>query len=214
MHVSHALLTSFVSLSDDYVACPAGLAYAKEGAACVNFRFAILTKEMSAEAATSYSEVMTDKIAAGDLHEIVSGAYPETFILGLGSPGEGMTVAEEPVTTTAAPPGVSPAEEPPVEETSPTEPEEIGLSAVAIVFIVLAVIIVPIVVVAGYAKYRKSQDEERINLVRVPQVESRQASMKRDEFYDPTEVERSTAGSSLAAMGAAGAVVYATVPSE
>jgi len=212
---SHAFLTSFFSLSDDYAACPAGLAYAEEGAACVNFKFTVLTADLSAETAASYSDEMSAKIADGTLYETVKSEYPETYILGLGSPGKGTegttdstAAPEETVTTTAVPPVADPVTEEPVT----AEPESTGLSAVAIVFIVLAVIIIPVAIVAGYAKYRKGQDAERIEYVR--QFEASQASKGGDDFYDPAEVKRSTAGSSLAAMGAAGAVVYAKVPSE
>ena len=191
------------------------MAYAEEGATCVNFKFTVITEELSAETVASYSEEMSAKIADGTLYDTVKTEYPETYILGLGSPGKGTTegttdsttAPEEPVTTTTVPPVVVP-----VAEEVVAEPESTGLSAVAIVFIVLAVIVIPVAIVAGYAKYRKSQDVERIESVR--QFEASQASKGGDEFYDPDEVKRSTAGSSLAAMGAAGAVVYAKVPSE
>jgi hypothetical protein len=201
-------------LSDYYSACPAGLAYAEEGATCVNFKFTVLTEDLGAETATSYSEEMSAKIADGTLFDTVKTDYPDTFILGLGSPGKGTTAGTTdstaaPEETVTVPPVVDPivTEEPVV-----AEPESTGLSAIAIVFIVLAVILLPVAIVAGYAKYRKGQDAERIEYVR--QLEASRASKGGDDFYDPAEVNRSTAGSSLAAMGAAGAVVYAKVPSE
>ncbi len=214
---SHALLTSFFfSLSDYYSACPAGLAYAEEGTTCVNFKFTVLSADLGAETATSYSEEMSAKIADGTLYDTVKTDYDDTFIQGLGNPGKGTTeettdstaAPEDTVTTTTVPPVVIPITEEPV----PAEPEKTGLSAIAIVFIVLAVVVIPVAIVAGYAKYRKGQDAERIEYVR--QFEASQASKGGDDFYDPAEVKRSTAGSSLAAMGAAGAVVYAKVPSE
>lgn len=196
------------------IACPAGLAYAEEGATCVNFKFTVLTEDLGAETATSYSEEMSAKIADGTLYDTVKTDYPDTFILGLGSPGKGTTdgttdSTAAPEETVTVPPVVDPivTEEPVV-----AEPESTGLSAIAIVFIVLAVILLPVAIVAGYAKYRKGQDAERIEYVR--QLEASRASKGGDDFYDPAEVNRSTAGSSLAAMGAAGAIVYAKVPSD
>jgi hypothetical protein len=134
-------------------ACPAGLVYAEEVFSCVNFQFAVLTKELSAETVTNYSEEMTAKINAGELYDFVKANYPETYIYGLGNPGAGTfndgntdsTAAPgEPAVTTAAPDAVVEEPAPIVEEPAP---EQTGLGAVAIVLIVLAVVIVPIAIV-------------------------------------------------------------------
>ena len=145
-------------------ACPAGLVYAEEVFSCVNFQFAVLTKELSAETVTNYSEEMTAKINAGELYDFVKANYPETYIYGLGNPGAGTfndgntdstaapgepavttaTPGEPVLTTTAVPDAVVEEPAPIVEEPAP---EQTGLGAVAIVLIVLAVVIVPIAIV-------------------------------------------------------------------
>jgi hypothetical protein len=188
-----------------FAACPAGLVYAEEGFTCINFQFAILTKELSAEIVTTYSEEMTTKINAGELYDVIKANHPETYIYGLGNPGAGTfydsntdataapgepavttaTPGEPVLTTTAAPDAV-------VEEPAP---EKTGLGAVAIVFIVLAVVIVPIAIVAGYKKYRETKEEETIEGVR--QYDAIQTPRVVEAGYDET-------ASSLAAMGAAG----------
>ncbi len=134
-------------------ACPAGLVYAEEGSSCVNFQFEILTKELSAESVTTYSEEMTTKINAGELYDVVKVNHPLTYILGLGNPGagtfyDGATVAtappDEPAVTTATPDKpvltTNAAPDAVVEEPAPK------LGAAAIIFIVLAVVIFPIAI--------------------------------------------------------------------
>lgn len=205
--VFHPFLTLFLTF---YLccnaACPAGLVYVEEGFSCVNFQFAIHTKELSAESVTTYSEEMTTKINAGELYDVVKASHPETYIYGLGNPGAGTFYDEatdatatpgvfpgEPVlATTAAPDAVVEEPAPIVEEPAP---EQTGLGAVAIVLIVLAVVIVPIAIVAGYKKYRDTKEEETIKGVRP--YEAIQA---------PRVVEAGDdeAASSLPAIGAAG----------
>jgi hypothetical protein len=133
------------------------------------------------------------------------------------SPGEPEEVV--PATNTTAEPVPAPV----VVEPAPEEPK--GLSTVAIIFIVLAVILTPIAILVGREKYRKMKEQERLERLR--QYEASQASRSvkvavvadvadDDEFYDPAENKKSTAGSSLAAMGAAGtaAAIFGNIPSR
>jgi hypothetical protein len=203
-------------LIDDNEACPTELAYAVEASACVNFKITVNTEDLwSAEARTAYSDEMTTKINAGELYGTVKTNYPNTFIYGLGSPGAG----GETTGATAAP-GETANTSTSVKDTVVEEPalapapEPTGLGTVAIVLIILALIIVPVAIIAGYSQYSKAQKKDRVERIR--RYESTRAIQGGDdnELYNPDG--SSKAGSSLAAMSAAGTAVAMSrnIPSE
>ncbi len=178
----------------------------------MNFKITVNTEDLSAEDSATYSEEMTSKINAGELYAALKSAYPETYVYGLGSPGAGgetipVVVDKEPI----------PAPEPVVVEPAPAPaPEPSGLGTLPIVLIILAVIIIPIAIVAGYSQYSKSQEKERVERLRQYEASRAVKAGDDDEFYDPDDYKRSKAGSSLAAMGAAGTAVAMgrSIPSE
>jgi hypothetical protein len=180
-----------------------------DASTCVNFKITVNTEDLSVEASTTYSEEMTARINAGELYGTVKSIYPETFIYGLGSPGAGGQITDQTAAPTAPPPvAVEPVQAP--------APEPTGLGTTAIVFIVLGVIIAFVAAVAGFSQYSKAQEKERMDRLRRYESSRAVKAGDDDEFYDPDDYKTSKAGSSLAAMGAAGtAVVMArSIPSE
>jgi hypothetical protein len=146
------LLTFLLSSAS---ACPAGLSYAAEGDACVNFKFTVDPGEMNDDAVSSYEERMTTKINEGELYDVIKETYPDTFISGAGggvsAPAPTPGVTEAPVT---APEVVEPPVEPPTEP-----PVQKRLSTRTIVLIVVGVVVV---IIALGACLTKKKPEEAV----------------------------------------------------
>jgi hypothetical protein len=128
------LLTFLLSSA---TACPAGLSYAAEGDACVNFKFTVDPGEMNDDAVSSYEERMTTKINEGELYDVIKETYPDTFISGAGG---GVSVP-------APTPGVTEA------------PVQKRLSTRTIVLIVVGVVVV---IIALGACLTKKKPEEAV----------------------------------------------------
>jgi hypothetical protein len=92
VHVLHGVVLMCFLCVFDYEACPAGLSYADAGSACVRFQVTVQLDDSSVESTIAYSEEITRRINAGDLYDKVKTSYPDTFIYGLGNPGEGQMI--------------------------------------------------------------------------------------------------------------------------
>lgn len=201
------------------VACPAGLTYAPQDAFCLNFKFTI-DPEMQEGQFAAFSEKLKWAVdESGLLYDTIKRDHPDTLIKGLGSPGKGIEylASEEP----ADPVNLASSENEATEESS-------GLGSAAVIFIILAVIALPVAIVAMYARYKKVQSELVVEYngsqhSRKPVTDDIEAQQTvpatitavpdggeddEDSVWsdDRNEVEAkgSKAGSSLAAMGAAG----------
>ena len=72
-------------------ACPAGLKYAPDGGSCLSFKFNVDTSMMSEEDIALFYGMLKDAIDDdGILYNIVKMDYPETYVRGLGHPGNGI----------------------------------------------------------------------------------------------------------------------------
>lgn len=179
--------------------------------------------EMAMEDIATFEDMMNTAINEGELYDIILEDSPDTNITGLGEPGKGYDYTADD-STSRDPSGVEEAETPAEEESSG------GLSTAGVVFIILAVIFLPLALTAMYARYRKVQNEERLKKLREYQerngsleevtpaagVYARSAPKGSDEgsvysesqnesMLEQGEAPKMTAGSALAAMGAAGA---------
>lgn len=182
---------------------------------------------MTTEDVSSFEEQVNAAISNGELYTIIVEEYPQTNITGLGNPGKGYDYVTGSIVGGA----------PEVDKSTDTDTGEDsgGLSTVAIVFIILAVIVVPIALVAMFSRYRKVQEEERLASLREYQeknpdadlnpIAARAASARVNQdsddshidsvysegqsFLETGEDQKMTAGSALAAMGAAGATAAA-----
>ncbi len=154
----------------------------------------------------------------GRLYSKIIEEYPETSIKGLGSPGAGIdyTMPDEPDNVVAM------GTEAPASDDGGSG----GLSTAAIVFIVIAAIVLPLAIMAMYARYSKVKEEERLERLREYQertgkdpadlmappvsrvVPAGVAEDDEDSIHSESGASENkpkpTAGSSLAAMGAAG----------
>jgi len=179
--------------------------------------------EMAMEDIATFEDMMNTAINEGELYDIILEDSPDTNITGLGEPGKGYDYTAD--STSRDPSGVEEAETPAEEESSG------GLSTAGVVFIILAVIFLPLALTAMYARYRKVQNEERLQKLREYQerngsleevtpaagVYARSAPRKssddgsvysesqNESMLEQGEAPKMTAGSALAAMGAAGA---------
>lgn len=173
----------------------------------------------------TFEDMMNTAISDGELYDIILEDSPNTNITGLGEPGNGYDYTAD---TSRDPSGVEGAEPPAEDESSG------GLSTAGVVFIILAVIFLPLAIVAMYSRYRKVQNEERLQKLREYQerngsleevtpaaaagVYARSAPKKsgsdegsvysesqNESMLEQGEAPKMTAGSALAAMGAAGA---------
>ena len=187
-----------------YTACPENIAYTPpDGVTCLNFNFMIASGEMAMEDIATFEDMMNTAISDGELYDIILEDSPNTNITGLGEPGKGYDYTAD---TSRDPSGVEGAE-PPAEDESGG-----GLSTAGVVFIILAVIFLPLAIVAMYSRYRKVQNEERLQKLR--EYQERNGSLEEGSVYSESQNEsmleqgeapKITAGSALAAMGAAGA---------
>ena len=193
-----------------YIACPEEIAYTPPtGVTCLNFRLNIDTGSMPEENVPTFEEQINAAVKSGYLYLTILEMFPTTNITGLGEPGAGYDYTTGDISGAEAP-SVDKGTEPPPEDT-----ESGGLSAVAIVFIIIAIVVVPMMIVAMFARYRKVQNEERLAKLRDYQaehgpIESREiprGSESDSDFIDEegASPKKLTAGSSLAAIGAAGA---------
>lgn len=179
--------------------------------------------EMPIEDIATFEDMMNTAINEGELYDIIYEDSPNTNITGLGEPGKGYDYTAD----STPPSGVEKAEPPAEDESSG------GISTAGIVFIILAVIFLPLAIIAMYSRYRKVQNEERLQRLREYQerhgsleevtpaagVYARSAPKKsvsdeegsvysesqNDSMLEQGEAPKMTAGSALAAMGAAGA---------
>ena len=185
----------------------------------------IATGEMAMEDIATFEDMMNTAINDGELYDIIYEDSPNTNITGLGEPGNGYDYTAD--SSSRDPSGVEEAELPAEDESSG------GLSTAGIVFIILAVIFLPLAIIAMYSRYRKVQNEERLQKLREYQerngsleevtpaaagVYARSAPKKsgsdegsvysesqNESMLEQGEAPKMTAGSALAAMGAAGA---------
>ena len=198
--------------------------YAPKDLFCINFK-------LNFNPDPSYEGIMDSLLTnlktaindEGKLYDIIKETYPKTLITGMGSPGKGVDYTVEKPTR---PNTILTADASNVEEES-------GLGGAALIFIILIVVILPVAGLAMYARYKKVQDDERLE--RVAEYNAKQQSRavpagdellpvaipEQDEwsashaesFMDDEEIQvtarSATPGSALAAMGAAG--VAATI---
>lgn len=201
------------------VACPAGLTYAPQDAFCLNFKFTI-DPEMQEGQFAAFSEKLKWAVdESGLLYDTIKRDHPDTLIKGLGSPGKGIEylASEEP----ADPVNLASSENEATEESS-------GLGSAAVIFIILAVIALPVAIVAMYARYKKVQSELVVEyngsqhsrkpvtndieaqqtvpatITAVPDGGEDDEDSVWSDDRNEVEAKGSKAGSSLAAMGAAG----------
>lgn len=214
-------------------ACPEDIVYTPpDGVTCLNFHLMIDSDDMTTEMVASFEEQVNAAISNGELYDIILAEYPQTNITGLGNPGKGYDYVTESIVGGEEDSGAS------VDKSTGTDTEEDagGLSTAAIVFIILAVIVVPIAVVAMFSRYRKVQEEERLASLREYQEKNPDADLnpmaaraasaravrndsddshigsvysQDQSFLETGEDPKMTAGSALAAMGAAGATAAA-----
>jgi len=156
-------LQSLLPVEVTDVVCPADLAYAPKDAYCLNFKLTIDTDSMTDEQVAAFSEKLKWAIdEAGLLYDNVKKEYPETLITGLGNPGKGIDYLDLDEDTNDVANDVSSVES---SENEATE-DDTGLSTAAIIFIILAVVVIPVAVVAMYSRYRKVENDARLERVR------------------------------------------------
>ena len=222
----------YLLLNHQTTACPEDIVYTPpDGVTCLNFHLMIDSDDLTTEMVASFEEQVNAAISNGELYDIILAEYPQTNITGLGNPGKGYDYVTESIVG-GEDSGAS------VDKSTGTDTEEDagGLSTAAIVFIILAVIVVPVAVIAMFSRYRKVQEEERLASLREyqeknPDVDlnpmaARAASARAvrndsddshigsvysqdQSFLETGEDPKMTAGSALAAMGAAGATAAA-----
>jgi len=193
------------------IPCPPGLVYAPKDLFCINFKMSFDTDPSNEGIVDSLiTNLKTAIDDEGKLYDIIKETYPKTFITGMGSPGKGEDYTVEKLTATTIQ----------SEEADTVDEESSGLGNAAIIFIILIVVILPVATLAMYVRYKKVQDDERLE--RVAEYNAKQQSRAvpaGDELLPvvaiPEEDEWSashaesfmsaTPGSALAAMGTAGA---------
>ena len=213
-------------------ACPEDIVYSPpDGVTCLNFHLMIDSDDLTTEMVTSFEEQVNAAISNGELYDIILAEFPQTNITGLGNPGKGYDYVTESIVG-------GEDSEASVDKSTGTDTEEDagGLSTAAIVFIILAVIVVPIAVIAMFSRYRKVQEEERLASLREYQEKNPDADLnpmaaraasaravpndsddshigsiysEGPSFLETGDDPKMTAGSALAAMGAAGATAAA-----
>jgi len=207
-----------VQVSD--IACPDGLPYAPPQTFCIKFVFEFRTDPESESLTRSLIIELEDSINEGMLYDVIKTNYPETFIKGMGSPGKGVDYRNNNIAALEVQPNSS----------DPPDEEDEGLSATSLIIIIICVVCIPIAGLAIYSRHKKNEDRERMfrlaaynakkdleaaNQAAVELPGDDEQSVLSGSFVDVHDdndkpTSRSAAGSSLAAMGAAGAA--ATMP--
>eukprot|EP00578_Thalassiosira_sp_NH16_P004303 CAMPEP_0181130878 /NCGR_PEP_ID=MMETSP1071-20121207/30107_1 /TAXON_ID=35127 /ORGANISM="Thalassiosira sp., Strain NH16" /LENGTH=1153 /DNA_ID=CAMNT_0023216995 /DNA_START=242 /DNA_END=3703 /DNA_ORIENTATION=- len=207
------------------IPCPDGLEYAPKDTLCLNFKMVMDTPSLDDGQVNAFADGLRKAIdEEGRLYDIITKGYANTQLKGIGSPGKGVDYRNnKPSGANAATLNASEAEE--------EEEDGGGLSSGLIVLIVLVVMFVPIAILALYAQSKKRQDEERQERIATyeasrhsknyaadiesgaaaagrsavpPLVEGSDDGSVWSESRDIGDIQASKAGSSLAAMGAAG----------
>jgi len=203
------------------IPCPPGLVYAPKDLFCINFKMSFDTDPSNEGIVDSLiTNLKTAIDDEGKLYDIIKETYPKTFITGMGSPGKGEDYTVEKLTATTIQ----------SEEADTVDEESSGLGNAAIIFIILIVVILPVATLAMYVRYKKVQDDERLErvaeynakqqsravpagdellpVVAIPEEDEWSASHV-ESFMDDEEsqvaAKSATPGSALAAMGTAGA---------
>lgn len=207
------------------VSCPENLDYAPKAGLCLNFRMEFESDSvLDNPQIGAFSQGLREAIDEGKLYAIIISATPDTNITGLGSPGAGINYETG---SNGAIVGAANA------DTQSAEDDSGGLSSAAIIFIILGVIVIPVAIVAMYSRYKKEQNKERLERLQAYSASQHDRDLTGDmeagqggfarkapnvaEGSDEGSVysvgegrdmkKTSGAGSSLAAMGAAGAMV-------
>eukprot|EP00579_Thalassiosira_antarctica_P033098 CAMPEP_0201994884 /NCGR_PEP_ID=MMETSP0905-20130828/2567_1 /ASSEMBLY_ACC=CAM_ASM_000554 /TAXON_ID=420261 /ORGANISM="Thalassiosira antarctica, Strain CCMP982" /LENGTH=1215 /DNA_ID=CAMNT_0048549931 /DNA_START=312 /DNA_END=3959 /DNA_ORIENTATION=- len=193
------------------IPCPPGLVYAPKDLFCINFKMSFDTDPSNEGIVDSLiTNLKTAIDDEGKLYDIIKETYPKTFITGMGSPGKGEDYTVEKLTATTIQ----------SEEADTVDEESSGLGNAAIIFIILIVVILPVATLAMYVRYKKVQDDERLE--RVAEYNAKQQSravpagdellpvvaIPEEDEWSASHVESfmsATPGSALAAMGTAGA---------
>lgn len=210
------------------IPCPDGLAYAPKDTICLNFKMVMDTPSLDNGQVDTFAGSLKKAIdEEGRLYDIITTDFPDTAIKGMGSPGKGVDYQ------TATTAGATELDSQNVEALEEKEESE-GLSSGLIVLIILVVMFVPIAIVALYAQSKKKQNEERLERLAAYEASQHSKNYTDDIEAQPSagrsappmpvpvegsesdddsvwsesrnigDISTSKAGSSLAAMGAAG----------
>lgn len=199
--------------------CPGGLAYAEEGTPCLEFTYALtplLDGPLSKTAGLGDEFVARFEQAVdvdGELYDAMVELYPETSLLGLGSPGKGVPLADDRSNEV-----VLLTSEGGDDDGSQQQPVQVsGLPLGGVIGIVVAAALLALIV-AGFIVKRHRRDRSRklddSNLsedVEANEVNDDAANV--EEWLDEEDESNrgggaglTRAGSSLAAMGVASTV--------
>lgn len=194
--------------------CPSGLAYATEGKPCLQFIYtltpitegALSDEAVAGQFATSFYDATNIN---GKLYDELYDEYPDTEIVGLGSPGKGIEVDEDdPDASIQADTQIVGLEANTKEVATSGFPVGgiigVALAAALVVLLVLAVVI---------KKRRKSRRQELDDSNLSEDMDANEVNAdaewfdgEHDEEHDRQRGMENTPGSSLAALGVASTV--------
>ena len=214
------ILSLFLSA---YIDCPSGLEYATESAPCLEFKYTFtpladgpITFDLANEFATEFQIAVNN----GELYDTLISGYPDTDIVGLGSPGKGKPLEDEQANPFANANQLEKVQLEGQEQNDSAAAATSGLSAGGIAGIAIAIALIGLVIGAFILKKQHTAKQELndSNLSDSNLSEDVEAAeMQHDaEWFDEEDANgegrnrtrdgMKTTGSSLAALGVASTV--------